>query len=202
MARLTHRRLFSLVVYFCPAVILAQSDPITKTGTGFVVDGATIITNLHVVDGCLSISALVGGENRPVQLAASDKANDLALLHSPQPLPAVITLRSGDQRLRVGETIIALGYPLQGVVASSLTVTTGSLSALAGLNDDTRMFQLTAPVQPGNSGGPAVDTSGHLMGIVASKLSPLWAAAHTGDLPQNVNFAIRSQVVQAFFRCE
>ena len=51
------------------------------------------------------------------------------------------------------------------------------------------MLQFTAPVQPGNSGGPLFDQSGHVIGVVTSKLSPLWTAVHLGDLPQNVNFA-------------
>jgi hypothetical protein len=98
----------------------------------------------------------------------------------------------------LGESVIVAGFPLPGVVASSMNLTTGTVSALAGLNEDTRMIQFTAPVQPGNSGGPLLDQSGHVVGIVASKLSPLWTAEHLGDLPENVNFAIKGSVVRDF----
>ena len=60
------------------------------------------------------------------------------------------------------------------------------------------MIQFTAPVQPGNSGGPLVDASGRIVGVVASKLSPFWSAVNTGDIPQNVNFAIRDSVLKSF----
>ena len=89
------------------------------------------------------------------------------------------------------------GFPLQGLLASSLSLTTGSLSALAGLGDDAGMFQFTAPVQPGNSGGPVLDQDGQVIGVVQSKLSTA-AAAFLGDIPQNVNFAIRGSVVRSF----
>ena len=62
------------------------------------------------------------------------------------------------------------------------------MSALAGLSDDSRYLQISAPVQPGNSGGPLLDASGHLIGIVTAKLNAALIARFTGDIPQNVNF--------------
>jgi hypothetical protein len=129
-------------------------------------------------------------------VAFSDAKNDVAILKS-EPGTSFLSFRD-DQRLRLGESIIAAGYPLADVMASSLNVTTGSVSALAGLGDDTRMIQFSAPVQPGSSGGPLVDQSGHVVGIVTSKLSPLWLASNMGDIPQNVNFAIKASVVRDF----
>jgi len=77
-------------------------------------------------------------------------------------------------------------------------MTTGNISALAGLGDDARWLQFTAPIQPGNSGGPLVDASGDVVGVVTSKLSPLWAAKNIGDVPQNVNFALNASVIRDF----
>jgi hypothetical protein len=77
-------------------------------------------------------------------------------------------------------------------------MTTGNISALAGLGDDARSLQFTAPIQPGNSGGPLVDVTGNVVGIVTSKLSPLWAAKNIGDVPQNVNFALKASVIREF----
>jgi hypothetical protein len=94
--------------------------------------------------------------------------------------------------------VIAFGYPLQGVLSTSLNMTIGNVSALAGLGDDARWLQVTAPIQPGNSGGPLADASGNVVGVVTSKLSPLWAAKNIGDLPQNVNFALKASVVRDF----
>jgi S1-C subfamily serine protease len=169
----------------------------TVTGSGFFVspDGY-LLTNLHVIKNCQVARLNVGGALVPAPVLFSDAKNDLALLKSNHP-PSFLVFRE-DQRLKLGESIIAVGYPLAGVVASSMNLTTGTVSALAGMGDDTRMIQFTAPVQPGNSGGPLLDQSGHVVGIVASKLSPLWAAEHLGDIPQNVNFAIKASVVRDF----
>ena len=74
----------------------------------------------------------------------------------------------------------------------------GNVSSLAGLGDDARFFQITAPVQPGNSGGPLLDMSGSVSGIVNSKLDGMKVAAASGDIPQNVNFAIKVNVATNF----
>lgn len=79
-----------------------------------------------------------------------------------------------------------------------MSLTAGTVSALAGIGDDSRMLQFTAPIQPGNSGGPLLDQSANVIGIVTSKLSPLWTAQQLGDIPQNVNFAIKSSVARDF----
>ncbi len=94
------------------------------------------------------------------------------------------------------------GGHLQGVISTSLNVTVGNVSALAGLGGDSRSIQFSAPIQPGNSGGPLTDLAGNLVGVVTSKLSPLWAAKNFGDLPQNVNFALRSSIVRDFLESQ
>jgi tetratricopeptide (TPR) repeat protein len=77
-------------------------------------------------------------------------------------------------------------------------VSVGNVSALAGIADDSRYFQISAPVQPGNSGGPLLDGSGRLVGIVTAKLNALRMARFTGDIPENVNFAIKAEVARTF----
>jgi hypothetical protein len=91
-----------------------------------------------------------------------------------------------------------LGYPLSGLLASTANLSVGNVSALAGLGDDSRYLQISAPVQPGNSGGPLLDASGHLIGIVTSKLNAARVARITGDIPQNVNFALKAEVARSF----
>ncbi len=87
---------------------------------------------------------------------------------------------------------------LHGLLTSDINVTTGTISALAGPGDDRRIFQITAPVQPGNSGGPVLDASGHVVGVVVARLDALKMAHLTGRLPQNVNFAISEGAARAF----
>jgi S1-C subfamily serine protease len=81
-----------------------------------------------------------------------------------------------------------------------VNVTTGNISALAGIGDDASKYQITAPVQPGNSGGPLLDQFGNVVGVVVATLDALGFANATGNIPQNVNFAIKGTVVQEFLR--
>ena len=94
--------------------------------------------------------------------------------------------------------MLAAGFPLQGLLAAQVNVTTGIVSALAGPGDDTRFLQITAPVQPGNSGGPLLDASGHVVGVITGKLNALLMVKLTGNIPENVNFAINSSVARIF----
>jgi S1-C subfamily serine protease len=64
--------------------------------------------------------------------------------------------------------------------------------------NDTRYLQISAAVQPGNSGGPLSDSTGEVMGVVAAKLNALKFAKATGDLPENVNFAIKTGALRDF----
>ena len=93
---------------------------------------------------------------------------------------------------------MALGYPLSGLLATTPNVSVGNVSALAGIGDNSRYLQISAPVQSGNSGGPLLDASGHLIGIVTGKLDATRIFQVLGDIPQNVNFAIKAEVVRTF----
>jgi hypothetical protein len=75
---------------------------------------------------------------------------------------------------------------------------TGIISALSGLKNDRRTIQVTAPVQPGNSGGPLLGENGSVVGVVVGKLDALKVAEVIGDLPQNVNFAVSLGTLQSF----
>jgi hypothetical protein len=169
-----------------------------SSGTGFWVNReGYLLTNHHVVDGCtvLSVKTLSGRQN--VKVLAQDKVNDLAVV-GPAKLNYAPLAFSENQRLKLGQGIITVGYPLHGLLASSLSLTTGTISAVAGIRDDTRMVQITAPVQPGNSGGPLLDQSGNVIGIVSSKLNSMKAASVLGDVTQNINFAVKGSVARTF----
>jgi S1-C subfamily serine protease len=149
-----------------------------------------IVTNHHVIDGCSRLRV----NGTAAQVRGSDARSDLALLGATLPGPSV-SLRA--QRAAVGEPVAVAGFPLRGLL-SGFNLTTGNLSSLSGLGGDTRYLQITAPVQPGNSGGPLLDSAGNLMGVVVSKLNAVKMAEVTGDIPQNVNFAIHVNVLRSF----
>ncbi|WP_353184469.1 serine protease [Bosea sp. (in: a-proteobacteria)] len=99
---------------------------------------------------------------------------------------------------RFGEGIAAFGFPHTDLLATTGNFTLGNVTALAGLKDDSRYLQVSAPVQSGNSGGPLLDNSGNVVGVVSAKLDAIKMAAAQGDLPQNVNFAVKAALATSF----
>jgi S1-C subfamily serine protease len=149
-----------------------------------------------VVKGCKDIGVFYGDNPLSLgRLIGSDETNDLAVIKSDSTPLKVANVRIG---IRLGEPVAVFGYPLSQVIASSGNFTLGNVTALAGLRDDTRHLQISAPVQAGNSGGPLLDANGNLVGTVISKLNAMRVVQATGDLPQNVNFAIKSSVLVSF----
>ncbi len=167
-------------------------------GTGFFVgsDGH-IVTNEHVTKGCRAVTVGVPGNDFvSATVRATDPVNDLSLLKIAKGPAAVPAFRTG---LKLGESVAVFGYPLSNVgLATAGNFTMGYISALAGLKNDTREYQISAPVQPGNSGGPMVDHMGNVVGVINAKLNALNVALKQGDIPQNVNFAIKASVTQNF----
>jgi S1-C subfamily serine protease len=174
-----------------------QQPPNTRgSGSGFFITRqGHVVTNAHVVDGCKALTvAQAGGSPMSATAVATDKQNDLAILQTASPSASIAALRGG-RPVRPGETVVAYGFPLTGRLSSGGALTTGTVNALAGLRDDTRYFQISAPIQPGNSGGPLMDTTGAVIGITTSTISTNKAAQ---AIPQNVNFAIKADVVRTF----
>jgi S1-C subfamily serine protease len=179
----------------------APPKPKTVTGSGFVVDeSGDVLTNNHVVKDCKSI--LVKALDLPPRVAsveAVDPKNDLAVLRVPGPTPLgePVHFRTQSQPGKLGESIGVIGYPLAGILSSEPKATFGQVNSIAGINNDYTLLQISAPVQPGNSGGPVLDASGLVVGVVVSQASPALAAL-AGSSPQNVNFAIRGELAQIF----
>ena len=176
----------------------AAEDGLQSSGTGFVVSRqGHILTNHHVVEGCASIRANIEGAQMELPVVGVDPKNDLAVLKLAGATLRFARFREG-RNIRSGDSVVLVGFPLHGVLASEANISTGTVSALAGLGNDTLFLQMTAPVQPGNSGGPVFDQSGQIVGVVVSKLDALKVAKVTGDIPQNINFAINGSVAKAF----
>ncbi|MET0275200.1 MAG: serine protease [Phenylobacterium sp.] len=165
---------------------------VVATGSGVFVDSrGSLITNAHVIEGCSAVGSRILGAGK---VLAVDEASDLALLRFERPAGAPFA-RLRESGVRLGEPVVAAGFPLQNVLSNGLNITTGNVSALAGVQGDRRMIQITAPVQPGNSGGALLDANGRLIGIVVARLTDKAAPA-----PQNINFAVAPFVVGAFLR--
>jgi S1-C subfamily serine protease len=179
---------------------VAPRPPANSSGSGIILAKSAVITNQHVVATCARVEVIHNGQRYGAKVTKRDTKNDLALLQV-ENLPAVMypSLR---RKAVSGEGVMVAGYPLAGLLSSDLIVTDGIVNALSGLANDASQLQISAPVQPGNSGGPLIDKSGALVGVVVSKLNALRAAAITGDLPQNINFAIKPEVLRLFLESE
>jgi len=174
------------------------AGPTSFSGTGFCIhpDGY-VLTNHHVIDGAHEILGRSPRQRCRLEPVFADPTNDLALLRADTSLPGVATFRDGRQA-QLGEAVIVVGYPLGGLLGSGPQVTTGNVSSLIGPGDDTRSLQFTAPTQSGNSGGPLLDNDGAVVGVVSAKLNAARVHEMTGDIPQNVNFAIKAALARGF----
>ena len=176
----------------------------SSSGSGFIVarDRGFVLTNKHVVRGCSNVKVRVdGGEPHPASVRALDPDDDLALLETRLPAGPTATFRS-DPAVRPGDDGVAVGFPLAGLLADQVNVSTGSVNALAGLYNDLHLLQMSTPVQPGSSGGALFDASGNVVGVVVTKLNAKVVAEETGDIPQNVNFAVKAAVARDFLRTQ
>lgn len=166
-----------------------------KAGSGFFISPAGhVVTNAHVIKDCFELRLSKHGK---LEVIGKDVKSDLALLKTAKGVTDFAKLREGSG-VRLGEEIIAAGYPLKGLLGSGLNVSAGTVSALSGLGGNSQQVQMTAPVQPGSSGGPLLDRSGNVVGVVVSKLNAIAVARITRDIPQNVNFAVNGWTVRPF----
>lgn len=130
-------------------------------------------------------------------MLAADAQKDLAILRTSLNPERVVKFR--EQAIALGEDVMVAGYPLQDLL-SGMNFTAGMVSATSGLGGDPNLLQMSSPVQPGNSGGPLLDAVGHVVGVVVAKLDAIAVARASGDIPQNVNFAVKGEVARSFLR--
>jgi TPR repeat protein len=189
-----------------PYVILPQS-----TGTAFfIADDGYLLTCAHVVsplepktatgflDGraVARIEVTVAGKTHTAKLVKMDKANDVAVLKISGDFKSIPLAAS--RAVKLGDAICTLGFPNTDIQGTETKFTAGEINSLAGVQDDPRYFQISVPVQPGNSGGPLLDSSGNVIGLVSARLADIATLKITGSLPQNVNYALKSSFITAF----
>ena len=165
------------------------------SGSGFYVDNdGHLVTNAHVVNNCETLRILPG--ELEASVVAQDRNKDLALIKVDAESNSAGVIRGSDTQR--GEEIVVAGFPYRGELSSGIHITSGNISSLTGAKDDPNVIQITAAVQPGNSGGPLLDRSGNIAGVVVSKINSLYFAKKYKDIPQNISFAIRPRLLRAF----
>jgi S1-C subfamily serine protease len=160
------------------------------TGTGFFISSdGHILTNSHVIEGSSKLSIILNGERVKATLIDHDKSNDIALLKVDtiaNPLPLELKTKT-----KKGASIAVLGYPNIGLQGNEQKSTFGFINSNSGIQGDTRYYQVSSPIQPGNSGSPTVNEQGAVIGIASASLNQSVAMESTGSLAQNVNYAVK-----------
>lgn len=181
-----------------------EEKGITKSsGSGFFVNkNGVIATNSHVVSGAKKITvSYLNSNNETITLNAKilldDKSNDVALLKIDDTnfkdltaIPYTIT-----QNGEIGQKVFTIGFPLNNVMGSNFKVNDGIISSKSGILDDIRFYQISVPLQPGNSGGPLFNEDGNIVGITSSRLN----GESIGTKIENVNYAIKSSYLLNLF---
>lgn len=197
--------------------------PVKASGTGFfITQDGYLATCYHVVAEARLVRVSHAGKTYRATLVKADKANDVAVLKvegvftpgatfifeeasqpppAPKALPTFTALPISPSRgVKLGDSVFTIGFPNTEIQGTEPKLTRGEVSSLAGIQDDPRQFQISAAIQPGNSGGPLVDTNGNVVGIIMARLSDIATLRLTGTLPQNVNYALKSSFVSPFWR--
>lgn len=163
-------------------------------GSGFFVskDGL-IITNYHVVEDAKAIVVrLPDGRKQNATVIRSSPATDIVLLKCDVTTEHFIPLQ-GTEGVNIGDPVYTIGYPSVDLLGAEAKLTDGVVSAMSGLRNDTSFMQVTVPIQPGNSGGPLISkATGRAIGVVTSTAAVAAFYRLTGSLPQNVNWAVKS----------
>jgi uncharacterized protein len=171
-------------------------DP-NASGTGFfITEDGYLISNFHVVEDASKVRLRTSAGLIDAKVVQTDAANDIALLKAEgkfSALPIAASRAAG-----LGDTVFTLGFPDPGLQGFAPKLAKGEIASLAGAADDARYFQVSVPVQPGNSGGALVDARGNVIGIVSAKLDAATALAASGALPENVNYAVKSSFLLSF----
>jgi TPR repeat protein len=196
----------------------------TASGTGFfVTQDGYLVTAAHVVDGATKIVVKTKYLALGAAVVKMDKINDLAVLritgaYPPGAMTNHYMLRNNYSKLaavspkfrpltvanssdaKLGDSVSTLGFPNLEFQGFTPKFTRGEINSLAGFQDDAHHFQISAQIQPGNSGGPLLDSSGAVIGVVQSTLAGTRQLLTTGTAPQNVNYALKSAYLLEFLK--
>lgn len=164
-------------------------------GTGFVISGTgVILTAWHVVAGADNITIVYQGKAYSAEFVSGDKGTDVAVLKARREFPVWLTI-GPTESVEVSDKVFTVGFPNVRLQGNEPKYTEGVISAKSGIGGLVRYFQVSVPIQPGNSGGPLVNRNGEVVGMVTAKLNEIYALDKTGSLPQNVNYALKSSFI-------
>jgi S1-C subfamily serine protease len=175
-------------------IVSQNSNNWKSSGTGFFIDKkGYIATNHHVIDKAKNIQVEINRNSYNADVVIYDEQNDLAILKIND--NTFIPLQNLQYNFKsetsdVGTSVFALGFPLTSLLGEEIKYTTGAISSKSGMKGDITTYQISVPIQPGNSGGPLFDNDGNLIGITSSGIN------RKLNLTENVNYAIKTKYLK------
>lgn len=151
--------------------LVPGKEYLISSGTGFYINDNYIVTNDHVVQNCLNISIRGGVPDSPAYLYASDSVNDLALISTETKPKVTAVLRANPQDLIIGEEAMVIGYPLNSSESGQYTYSQALIESLKKESNKLTEVEFDASIEHGNSGGPLIDLSGNIVGVVQARKS-------------------------------
>lgn len=176
--------------------VVKESRPAGSATGFFITDDGYFVTNQHVVAEGNQFRLLTSKGLLVARIVKVDVVNDLAVLKAEGRFAALPVAPS--RGMKLGESVATIGFPNIGLQGFAPKLAKGEIASLTGVQDDARQFQISVPVQPGNSGGALVDSHGNVVGVVVGKLSQKAALAASGQLAENVNYAVKSSFLLSF----
>jgi len=182
-----------------PGSNVADATPAQKVATSgtcfFVTKDGLAATSAHIVDGASRIEVTTStGSTYPATVERISRSTDVAVLRVSVGAAPYLSL-SPSRGVMTGDRVFTLGFPFTEILGSEPKFTDGAISSLSGIQGEQSLFQVTVPVQPGNSGGPLVTESGEVVGVIASTAAVELFFRAAGTLPQNINWAVKSEYV-------
>ena len=182
----------SATAIFPPAP--APNTPKASGSGAFISADGLVLTAAHVVQGATRIEVVTAAGTFEATVVKIDATNDVALLKCTGSHFTPLCI-APSKEARAGTTVFTVGFPNIRIQGFYPKLTKGEISSQTGFQDDPTEWQISVPIQPGNSGGPLCDENGNLIGIVESTLNPLTMAKIAGEIPQDVNYAVKSSYI-------
>ena len=152
-------------------------------GTGFFISSnGHILTNYHVVANSKLVNIYIADKEYECETVFTNEIDDIAIIRVKDTLLKCSPISLTSKNLNVGDDVIALGFPLAAAMGKELKMSTGIVNSNKGFQDDTRYFQFSAPIDPGNSGGPVLNKSGNLVGLITAKYTSATNAGYALNL--------------------
>lgn len=164
------------------------------SGSAFAIAPRLLLTNHHVIEDAVTMAVSGAAGNSPCELVLADPVNDIALLRIQHDADAIAHFRP-DMDVDLGEDVVVAGFPLQGLLGSGPQISGGNVSALTGIANNSGILQFNAPIGSGSSGGPILDCSGLVVGLVKAVLRNDLQHA---PIAQNINFGVKAALVRSF----